>query len=1456
MKRKGHTQTTKRVVSVILSLFLALTMFAGITFATEAPDITDDPGFSGACTHDCEDGTCSYLDTGACDHECDEDCGGLASAEPSEPGETGGTNGTDGTDETDMTDDPDSSAAPEEGEGTPEPVTVSTQGADDSAVVSALETISALATGTSSDLADFVTGIVITDMNGAPVLPGDTTYLGQNYQFAITFEENPQLQLEYDTNGYLTYQLPSVLSVPNAIQTTPIYSGASNGNAIIGWYTISTSGLVQMWFDDVQLDGTPTPTGVNFIDYYSDVNITLDITAQLTGGGDVDFGNNVVIGIDPPEPPNPSLTMQKTSRYVPSEERIYYMVTITALNGSINNIVWTDTPMVDGTEGINNPVPGTWPNGAFSAFEFTINRVGAPPGSMMPMTIDWLSTDPAEFKYLFVYPAGYPLAGEPVELEPNDFITVRYFLDLQPLIANNDGIGGALAGMDPLNYNFTVNNEASVDGENATDGSPAGEVSDSTVDYVKKEFVMAKTGTWSGGNTIQWGVTIGDGTSVALNGGTVTDTHSGALMTLPANASGITITLYGYGGSQSVVTDLGNTSLFPFPPSTLTAYTFSFVVPDMSALPSLNVSPAPVGAVYKIEISYVTTMNPADMPIQGEPTEVFSNDVNFTFPAGGDSFDSSASVPVFMGNVGMTKTTSGICGNPTDGYYVDYVTTVNVPGGLGGQPLYIYDNLGLFSGGTGVPNLPNQAANNFAVSAVFTPDPATDPADPVDPALSYSGPVYYAANAWTLYFGESVDPGTPSTWQWQYDDPVTLTISYRMFIPAAEVASLQAGKQLQNAVYVINSMGNPDISAVGNSVGGVNTNDLWPIIKSAAVTGNPALFNYTVTIRGNYSSKGTPLLTEGKAPVYTDVFDSRMEYVENTFYIADATGNRYFVPTVDPLVPPNTLSVGLSDTTWQQYTGTYPNGTPVATLSPGWYALARNYVVHYQLKVIDVTDPLTGLVNTADIAVNPTNNECDFQNTATVTFTPQNLGKTMEAMEPGAARVNVSITINADGEYIFTNPGPDPSLVVAKDVLTNLSIFLNSVQFYTQTQVNGVWNGVWVAAPATSFNTGAAWSVTAVSPTEVDFIVPNMTPVMVKYQAQVLLAPGTPGTISNTVSIGDDSEQAEGSYTVSTAGVGAGAGRMFFRVFKKDPNDDNVGGARFSLYVTDITKKNAAGNYVPPASVPTQLTINGLLNTNFNFGLLSSLTTNAGGIGVFDNQWINSQQRLLYLLVETQAPDGFQAIGDTTYTYFTLAPAITPADIAALDAALDPSEVLYGGNVNQMTDFTTIINAFEGPAFSFRIIKEVRGLPEDVMNEHLKNFRVVVTDPLVNVTEYTLAQVRGPNGVLLTYDGLLGMGPFFIDEKNYEVPGYTVVTSPQLPIRTYLNADRVVVIRLTNTYTPIPVTPIPGRVHGAGALTGDFSNIVLWQLALLAAAIGLICILMWRRREKRGAGKS
>ncbi|MCL2437205.1 MAG: hypothetical protein FWD00_04115, partial [Clostridiales bacterium] len=487
-----------------------------------------------------------------------------------------------------------------------------------------------LAAGDPWDLANFITIVAMYDLSQTPpvqVTPTDPTFIGNNYQFSISFAETPALQMEYDLSGVLTYQLPSALQITTAISQTPIR--IANG-AVVGWYTIDTTGLVTVWFDDVDQYGNPTP-GTNYITL-TDVTLTLDINAQLMdgAGNGLDFGNGIVVGITPPVLPPPSLTMSKTSRYDPNTERIYYIITITALGAPVSGIQLVDGPSITTSAGTTHNIINI-PN-AFYGFRYSLNGST----NFTPMNVNWISSAtpaPTIFSYDF---------GDLV-LNPNNFITVMYYLDLPIFIANNPQLVPS-----PLAYDFTVLNGAAVMG----DGVPG--VNDSTSDHVRKTFPISKSGTYvppaiaGDPYQIEWTITIGDGHTTQINGGTVTDTLGANLFFQAPTA--IDITLYDVVPTASFVGTADELSGFSI---NLANNVFTFTIP---AVGDANPHGGTFGAIHEAVIVFYTDINIP--PHAGQPPLIYENNLNFIL--GNTDVNTGGRVPFNPPTTNIiSKTTSG-----------------------------------------------------------------------------------------------------------------------------------------------------------------------------------------------------------------------------------------------------------------------------------------------------------------------------------------------------------------------------------------------------------------------------------------------------------------------------------------------------------------------------------------------------------------------------------------------------------------------------------------------------------------------------------------------------------------------------------------------------------------------------------------------------------------------------
>jgi len=1053
------------------------------------------------------------------------------------------------------------------------------------------------------------------------------------------------------------------------------------------------------------------------------------------------------------------------------------MITITALGDSVTDIFLGDTPTI-GSSGVANPLD----NNAFFGFRYSINGST----NFTPMNVNWLLPPgpPTTFSYNF--------NTDGVTLAPTDYITVRYSLDVTRFIQNNTPVPVP----DPLNYAIDINNYAWV-----TSTAPG--TNDSTTDHVIKQFPISKTGVYTPPDAgpppefgyISWTITVGPTTpaATALNGGVITDTLSGTEMSFPPPADIIVNFYNDVGASIGTTTAAALGSAF-----VITGNTFTFTVPAAPA------------NICRIVITYDTTITNAPELGPGFPPIVYENNVNY------NGNGTVGRVPITPGAIPITKTTSGICGNPTSGYWVEYTITADIPAGLAGQPYYLYDTLAI--GSRAIPNVP--VAPSGSSSVVIT---ATDKATgaPAFPALLNTAPVNDIGtnnNAWRLYLGTTVTPANSGFLSWQYNDATILTVRYRINLSQADVDYLRSNSsyQLTNATYLISSTGGgtPYLSGSNqNNVGGKNINDTWPIFKSGQATDNPALFNYTVTINGAYSGRTDPLLPTGKTPVFTDTFAPQLQYVPGTFYVVDTINpNRFYALPSGTDVTPGTNSFSVALASLVQYSGPPSQGGTVTGPAPDWFAVRRNLQAHFQLTIkpefLETSQP--NLNNRASIAVSP--GECTFENNVAVTYNPKQISKTVTPSEPGSDLVHVEIVINPDGGFLFSDgSSTGPTQVTARDELTNLMVYLDGITVYTQTKVGNLWDGNWKPQPI-SYNNYALWSANVVSTDVIDFVLPNQQPVKIEYDALVTIPQGMPGSIGNKMTIfGVTGEDGENNYQVSNSNAGGGGDALRIRLFKQDPTATNpitgnniaLPGATFTLYVTDLASS------APPYNLTNPIPVEGL---NF-YPMMRDVVTNNFGLAVFDDSRINASYDFVFLLVETGFPPNYQAGAQNpapyeNYTFFTVNPDIPPSSYSNAQPLLNA-----GITINQISDFITVNNIpYPRPANSLRLWKLFTGIDinDPTIQQQLQsnNFGISITDPMGVRHNFTLAQAMDPMGIVLTN---IQSGTYFIQETGATVDGYNYRTIPQLPIRIPIaplsTGERL--IQLNNIYTipPIPVPP-------------------------------------------------
>ncbi|MCL1902817.1 MAG: SpaA isopeptide-forming pilin-related protein [Oscillospiraceae bacterium] len=368
--------------------------------------------------------------------------------------------------------------------------------------------------GFSSDLAEFITDVTVTDSLGNPI---SAYHLGNHYIFNIAFAESefPRFQFEYNDDGVLIYNLPEGMKIPAPSANKPIYS---EERVLIGTYSIKTDDDGATWyietkFYDIQNDGSPTPDGENFIDYYVNVEFLVSIEAEFMGSPgtkQLKFGENITLEFEV-ERLNAGITNTKKGDYNSATKKATYKSVIKALGTNeteLYDIVFTDTA----NDQTGTAVPGT-------KYE-NIQYKGPSDSAFVPI-------NPA---YLTILPEGgfkYEFPG--IVLGPNETIEVTYEINADYLEAKYVGANGvpAPAGGTPAGTIsgtlFSISNKAWVSA--MAEETPVESSATASVDYstwMKKtpySNSMANYTTLPDGR-IMWTLNIWD---VPLAGKTITD---------------------------------------------------------------------------------------------------------------------------------------------------------------------------------------------------------------------------------------------------------------------------------------------------------------------------------------------------------------------------------------------------------------------------------------------------------------------------------------------------------------------------------------------------------------------------------------------------------------------------------------------------------------------------------------------------------------------------------------------------------------------------------------------------------------------------------------------------------------------------------------------------------------------------------------------------------------------
>jgi len=1153
----------------------------------------------------------------------------------------------------------------------------------------------------SSDLGDFVRMIEIFNSVGTLVYRKDFTDSskdvvgaladGAEYDITITFMEKEHLQFEYNSDNYLTYMLPEEFVILENV-TAKMLLGKNTG--MIGEYNVYTtvqsnsggSYNTEVKCYNVKDDGNPTPDGENFIEYYYDAQIMLNFKAKLVADHDdinFNFGDNATVNITVKEVVG-KLEADKTftrgfDRKTYTAE---YAITFKASGGDIPVTHITDCMSAgwnsdDHLSTIFGPDLDT-----FQYDEFVTDLEVTLDGELIPFTADW-ATDKDKGIVIEL--------TSPVIIKDGKTLVVTYTYDFSKIFEKYKQNGYLFDNVYP--YAGALENVAQA--FNSKDGY--GDVR-RRLDYRDGQFLTKDTasleGDLSDNEYIRWVSDVGLPKLVDLGGITIYDKWSdGLTFNLDDENCEFIIVLNNQGGSEitsfmsknyssindmkSALLDKGIDLEWTYEGSTIVGY--SLTLP-----PTVDGGKGPE-KVFHVSFDYTTK-------ITNESITSFENEI-WTSES---DLHVTAKHQVHPRGLNISKDAEWILDDAL-GECIEWTVTVEIPESLYEKDLYFSDsmvgyfyNANLTGWGRDDPAIPmpnltvTYTQNNIAMgelSVGYYPESG---------AGTYDMQCYMVGDSgWCLLFGyeptSPLDNDRRERSKSPYNEDTVLTITYKTVLDEGTVPKTGGtiGDGLRNGPT---SGSRPYLSNYftlyynnGTSPDSIPTSSdpvYWPVHKTGKVEGDR--IDYEVRIDSKYyrtedRDPGWPL--ELDSVIFTDVFDSRLEYVPYSFRIQRSglgipgygpykvedeevidliyENQEHFIKDYDTYKELTVDFDELSSLYSPNFGPTESNKKPSVWESPaekGWYKVninapdktAGDFVIRYSLRLKDdVIHLVDGQIeNHVEIA--------GWYNDSVNTVTKKVVSKEMSAEDNIAT---VSIDINTSANKLIESADQ----FTITDTMKNMSFYEYSFNIYYRSKNNpGVWPGAgWETAGWSKADLnqelGEDWSYTISGANVIDILVPDETPIHIEYSALIHGAVGDDVDIENYVDIaGGYSDSVKSTFQISSTTGSGGGSRGEVTLIKEDANDSRkLKDAWFALYVNSAYVDNEL-------AVPSDVKIaKSFPQGDETFYYIMEGTTDDSGSVCFDDQLLTMSYSFIYALVEIDAPTGYK-LPDFPKTFFYL----------------------------------------------------------------------------------------------------------------------------------------------------------------------------------------------------------
>ena len=1186
-----------------------------------------------------------------------------------------------------------------------------------------------VASETNTDLNHFLTDASITDPRTHQEVPGQVE-TGRDYKIRVEFSEgNRDNQFQVNGSHQMIYRFPEGLTVRNLDGQYPV----TVGGVKIGVYTIQGNTLTfTPWYSTDQVNYEPydaeemqgNPNYKTYADFAVNTKIWFDVVGQFTENeGKFKFTDSLNKEWEiVPERNEPAIGLQKESRYDKEANKFHYTIRATVTDADAGDLTITDA-LADmmGMKGIDR-----------STLKIT-KQIGTAEGSDYKLngengeTITWTDKEPPDDPHK----VGFTMTLK--DVKKDDTFTIEYdapidTATLETALGEND-VGLTIGHNRVTAAAKDTNSQADWWGQFFPGKKP-----------IQKQYVGQPEGDKS---ILKWKLTVGSknetNSANKVNGQQVADTWSldtNIESVLLDKKAGVKITLYPFNGTPQVIEVLGDDVSLYFNDS---EKGFTFTVPN----------PNPEFDVKYCEVEYQTDCWMKDESEGG--TSAGTGDVTNTaeFDGRSASATGTAGGEKLLPELNPTKT---LVDSNADELVFRY--TVDIPREyIGREKVWFEDEFILKDGYSWywIYNRPSR----IAVTAVGKKSRKERPITAGTGAYTYQycketggeniKKFYLFFNANEKIENADNSGSKSGLWAWDEDEDVTLTIEY-----AISKQELVCNKSYGGYMY-------PDdydkkISEVTKGVlvntGKINNKDATAelnitrkVVKHAEITDSETgEVTYTVDLNK------TGLNQIPERATFTDTYDDHMEFVDGSLrvYITRENGGRaesfaemeYSGACVDETK--HQISFGFGQSSWkvkkeilsyfiEQHYGSVEN-FKTAVQDGSWYRKENQtdkgkypwIRIEYRLR-------LKGqYVDGNPYRVNNTAKLGDWVGaSASATVKPKMLKKSMTS---DGGLLKYTITVNPSGSQLG-----DGETLTLTDVMTNLSPIMDSSLKVIDKKANR------------ELERGTEWNVAYDAEShQMTFTLPNRRALEIQYSAR---ATGTGKVnISNTAMLlGESSTVGKQDFNASDTSSGANQSAYGFQI-SKVKTDTKIGlkGAKFKITYFHKTDKGIE---------------------EFPFG---SYTTNEYGVALIDkgnDEKCQGNDRhiypdTVYRIVETKAPEGYEASGQERYIYIASKEDSLETD-SDLKAIVDSLE---GKTVTKCVNWETITieNSPASQKCPFSLTKtdpSGQSLPGATFTLTGENYTQTATSDkngTVTFTDlkpgkiYRLEETRAPGGYLLS----------------------------------------------------------------------------------------------------------